>query len=65
MAGTYRADALVPGTIVVDAFGRRLFAAFDVDVRDDVVTVWTAVRDQDAGQPRSLELGASDLVNVA
>jgi hypothetical protein len=55
------ADQLIPGDIVLHtATGDRWFAAFDVSTPagpgDGNVRVWTAVTDQDNGQPETIDL---------
>lgn len=64
-----KATDLVPGTIVRDETGARLFAAFDVDwhgpAEAPVVRIWTAIRDQDAGQPAQITMPADADLFVA
>lgn len=59
------AAALIPGDIVLTRTGDRDYAAFDVDVRGDRVTVWTATTDQAKGIAPKLQLVATDPVVVA
>lgn len=67
LTAVYAAD-LRPGMIVTDDHGVRRFAAFDVDAHPDIdsmMRVWTAISDQDAGQPPLLLIHADDLLWTA
>lgn len=61
------AAELVPGDIVLTPAGERAYAAYDVDVDTTRghVTVWTAVRDQEQGQPERLTLTVQQYLTVA
>jgi hypothetical protein len=61
-----RAVELRPGDLVVDSLGEVQYAAFDVDTADHgggllphLVTVWTAVRDQERGLPPRITVPAA------
>lgn len=57
---TITAADLVPGTVVTDETGARLYAAFDVTIDSEEVTIWTAVSDQeDRDQPRQFTIPAT------
>lgn len=47
------------GDVILDHSGERLFAAFDLEHQGDAVTIWTAIPDQEAGQPPRLTLPAT------
>lgn len=54
---TIKAHELLPGDVVVnETTGERMYAAFDVDQGAEVTSIWTALRDQEAGQPDHLTL---------
>jgi hypothetical protein len=57
---------LRPGDVIVNGItGQREHAAFDVEVREHVVLVWTAVRDQEAGVPEVVTYEATASLMIA
>ena len=57
---------LVPGDVVVTITGERLYAAFDVDHDPGTkrTSIWTALRDQDAGVPNYLTRESASVLFV-
>ena len=57
---------LAMGDVVVTITGDRRYAAFDVDhnLADGRTSIWTALRDQEAGQPRHLTLESATTIYV-
>jgi hypothetical protein len=52
------------GDVIVNEAGERQYAAFDLTRRAEYVAVYTAVRDQDAGQPRRIDLKPDTVVLI-